>query len=365
MPDGGQLTVETGNRWLDVHAARDRELDAGQYVSLTVTDTGSGMTPEQLRRAVEPFYTTKAEGKGTGLGLSMVFGFAKQSQGHFQLYSEPGRGTTARLYIPRTAAPARVAAIGPTNVPTAKGEVVLLVEDDPGVRQVAADALTGLGYIVQAAADAGAALRLLEGGMRPDVLFTDVVMPGELSSRALAERAQRMLPGLAVLFTSGYTQNSIVHNGELDQGISLLSKPWRTEELARQMRSVLDDARAPRPVRALRVLLVEREAPLRMAVATMLAGFGHEVLEAGTGAEALARLIHGVDLMICDYELLDVSGPALVDMVRRRLPGIPVIMTREPAVVEQHDVVWLDKPYDATTLRATLLQAVAACANAA
>jgi len=368
-PDGapaGRLTVEAANASLDEeYAARAAEVTPGQYVMYAVTDTGIGMTPDQLRRATEPFYTTKADGKGTGLGLSMVFGFAKQSNGHFQLYSEPGRGTTARLYIPRAAAPARMVSVEPATVPVAKGELVLLVEDDPGVRQVAVDALTGLGYTVQAAADAGAALCLLENGARPDVLFTDVVMPGELTSRALAERAQRMLPGLAVLFTSGYTQNSIVHNGELDQGISLLSKPWRTEELARQMRSVLDQARAPRSNRALRVLLVEHEPLLRVATAAMLADLGHGVLEAGTGAEALSRLIHGVDVMICGLEPLDIEGPALVDQIRKRLPGLPVIMAYETHPNDGHGIVSLSKPYGKAALQAALLQAATACARAA
>jgi len=368
-PDGlpvGRLTIEATNASLDEeYAARAAEVAPGQYVMYAVTDTGVGMTPEQLRRATEPFYTTKAAGKGTGLGLSMVFGFAKQSGGHFQLYSEPGRGTTARLYIPRTAAPARIAAAEPAGVPLANGELVLLVEDDPGVRQVAADALSGLGYVVQAAADAGAALRFLEGGARPDVLFTDVVMPGELSSRTLAERAQQMLPGLAVLFTSGYTQNSIVHNGELDRGVSLLSKPWRTEELARQMRSVLDQARALRSAQALRVLLVKRDPLLRVATAAMLADLGHDVAEAGTGAEALSQLLHGVDLMICDDELMDVDGLALVELVRTRLPGTPAILAGDSEPAGRHDVVWLGKPYDAAALQAALSQAGTACARAA
>ncbi len=368
-PDGapmGRLTIEAANASLgEEYAARAAEVVPGQYVMYAVTDTGIGMTPEQLRRATEPFYTTKAEGKGTGLGLSMVFGFAKQSGGHFQLYSEPGRGTTARLYIPRTAAPARIASAEPLTVPMARGETVLLVEDDPGVRQVAADALSGLGYSVQEAANADAALRLLEDGARPDVLFTDVVMPGELSSRALAERAQRMLPGLAVLFTSGYTQNSIVHNGELDQGISLLSKPWRTDELARHVRAVLDQAHKRRTTPALRVLLVERDPQLRTATAAMLAEWGHDVLEAGTGAEALSRLIQGVDLLICDFELLDIEGSALIEMVRSRLPGIPAILVGGPASMPGNGVVWLNKPYDAASLQASLSTAAMACARAA
>ncbi len=362
----GRLTVEVANASLDEdYAARAAEVTPGQYVMFAVTDTGCGMTPEQLRRATEPFYTTKGEGHGTGLGLSMVFGFAKQSDGHFQLYSEPGRGTTARLYIPRTAAAVRAPSPEPAVVAPGQGELVLLVEDDPGVRQVARDALASLGYAVLAAADAEAALRMLEGGARPDVLFTDVVMPGPLSSRGLAERAQRMLPGLAVLFTSGYTQNSIVHNGELDPGLSLLSKPWRTEDLARHLRTALDGARKPRAPKALRVLLVEDEMLVRMTTAIMLAELGHDVLEAETGAEALARLAQGVDLVVCDLGLPDMDGLALVDQVRERLPGIPVVVASGAVRAEGKGIVWLGKPYDEAALRSALDQARAACARAA
>ena len=362
----GRLTVEVANASLDEeYAARAAEVTPGQYVMFAVTDTGCGMTPEQLRRATEPFYTTKGEGQGTGLGLSMVFGFAKQSEGHFQLYSEPGRGTTARLYIPRTAAAVRAPAPEPAAVAPGQGELVLLVEDDPGVRQVAGDALASLGYAVLAAADAETALRMLEGGARPDVLFTDVVMPGPLSSRGLAERAQRMLPGVAVLFTSGYTQSSIVHNGELDPGINLLSKPWRTEDLARHLRAALDAARRPRTPDALRVLLVEDEVLVRMTTASLLADLGHDVLEAETGTEALARLGEDIDLVVCDLGLPDMDGLALVDRMRERLPCIPVVVASGAARAEGEGIVWLGKPYDEAALRSALDQARAACARAA
>lgn len=368
-PDGGakgRLTIEVANASLDKdYAARSAEVAPGQYVMFAVTDTGVGMTPDQLRRATEPFYTTKPEGRGTGLGLSMVFGFAKQSEGHFQLYSEPGRGTTARLYIPRTTAAVQAPSPEPAAIAPGQGELVLLVEDDPGVRQVAGDALAGLGYSVLAAADAEAALRMLEGGARPDVLFTDVVMPGPLPSRELAERAQRMLPDLAVLFTSGYTQNSIVHNGELDPDINLLSKPWHTEDLARHLRGALDQARRSRMPDALRVLLVEDEMLVRMTTAAMLADLGHDVLEAESGAEALARLAHGIDLVVCDLGLPDMDGLALVDQVRERLPGIPVVVASGAAMTEARDIVWLGKPYDESALRSALDQARAACASAA
>jgi len=201
---------------------------------------GSAWRPRSAR-ATEPFYTTKPDGQGTGLGLSMVFGFAKQSGGHFQLYSEPGRGTTARIYIPRTLAAARAALAAPSGVVMGGGELVLLVEDDEAV--CAAAAVRGLGYAVEEAADAAAGLALLQGGLRPALLFTDVVMPGPVTSRTMAEQARTLVPGIAVLFTSGYTQNSIVHGGELDPGVNLISKPWDIGDLARRLRAVLDAAR--------------------------------------------------------------------------------------------------------------------------
>ena len=238
----GRLTVEAANAHLDGAAAAD--VTPGQYVMFAVTDTGIGMLPAQLARATEPFYTTKPDGQGTGLGLSMVFGFAKQSGGHFQLLSEPGRGTTARIYLPRTEAAVRAAAAAPAGVTAGGGELVLLVEDDAAVRTAAAGVLRGLGYAVEEAADAAAGLALLQAGLRPALLFTDVVMPGPVTSRAMAEQARALAPGIAVLFTSGYTQNGIVHDGELDPGVDLISKPWDTADLARRLRMALDGARA-------------------------------------------------------------------------------------------------------------------------
>ncbi len=241
----GRLTVEASNASLDdMYAARAADVTAGQYVMFAVTDTGTGMTAAQLTRATEPFYTTKPEGQGTGLGLSMVFGFAKQSCGHFQLYSEPGRGTTARLYLPRTHAESRAGTVDGPAPQGSEGELVMVVEDDALVRAASVEAVRGLGYRVIEAETADAAMAMIDAGTRPAVLFTDVVMPGRLTSRELADRAGAVVPGLAVLFTSGYTQNSIVHNGQLDPGITLLSKPWRAEELAVQLQAVIGRARA-------------------------------------------------------------------------------------------------------------------------
>ena len=354
----GHLTIEAANAALDdEYAAGAADVRPGQYVMFAVTDTGHGMTPEQIARATEPFYTTKPDGQGTGLGLSMVYGFAKQSGGHFQLYSEPGRGTTAKLYIPRTLTAAR-AATGPVpDPPPAGGELVLLVEDDASVRQSASEALSGLGYTVIEAPDSDAALALLRDGVRPAILFTDVVMPGRLTSRDMADQARRMLPNLAVLFTSGYTQNAIVHNGQLDPGINLISKPWQIKDLARRLNSALTEARArpTNPARK-RALLVEDEPLVRLTSADLLTEMGYDVLEAETGAQALGFAETGIDILISDISLPDVDGVALATTLRQRYPRLQIVIssgqTHGPA-----GFVWLPKPYDAAALRAALRQA--------
>jgi CheY-like chemotaxis protein len=206
---------------------------------LAVTDTGCGMTPEVVEQVFEPFFTTKPEGQGTGLGLSMVYGFVKQSGGHIKIYSEPGEGTTIRLYLPRATGSEDVAAETDAGPITGGTETVLVVEDDDEVRDTVVELLTDLGYRVLEARDAQSALVIIEGGAAIDVLFTDVVMPGPVRSPELARQARARLPKVAVLFTSGYTDNAIVHGGRLDQGIDLLSKPYTREALARKIRQVL------------------------------------------------------------------------------------------------------------------------------
>ena len=242
MPGGGRLTLETANVRLDAeYAARHSDVVAGQYVMLAVSDTGQGIAPEHLSRVFEPFFTTKDKGKGTGLGLSMVYGFVKQSAGHLGIYSEPGQGTTVKLYLPRVSGDAATAADVVMGAAAAGGaETILLVEDDAAVRRYALQALQSLGYAVIEAADGPSALVLI--GQRDDVelLFTDVVMPGGMNGRALADAARRLRPGLRVLYTSGYTENAIVHHGRLDPGALLLSKPYRRSELDRAIRAALD-----------------------------------------------------------------------------------------------------------------------------
>ncbi|MEQ8487013.1 MAG: PAS domain S-box protein [Pseudomonadales bacterium] len=242
MPGGGRLTIETANSFLDdSYADLHDEVDPGQYVLISVSDTGVGMPPEVAKRAFEPFFTTKDVGKGSGLGLSMVYGFVKQSGGHAKIYSESDVGTTVKLYFPRSQSERRPAP--PTTAEdavTGGSEHILVVEDDALVREHLIAQLKGLGYRVTGASNGTAALALLAQHADVDLLFTDVVMPGGMNGRQLADAARASRPGLKVLFTSGYTENAIVHQGRLDPGVNLLSKPYRRQELAAKVRKVLD-----------------------------------------------------------------------------------------------------------------------------
>ena len=242
MPDGGALTIETANAALDDdYAAAEIDLVPGQYVVVVVTDTGHGMTPQTVARAFEPFFTTKEIGKGSGLGLSMVFGFVKQSGGHVRIYSEPGLGTAVKLYFPRADAP--VAAMPEPVRPRLVGgdETILVVEDEPMVREHVVLQLKALGYSVIDAGTGPDALGALAGTGSIDLLFTDIVMPGGMSGPHLAEIARRDRPALKVLYTSGYTETSILHQGRLDPGVELLTKPYRRDTLACRVRKVLDE----------------------------------------------------------------------------------------------------------------------------
>ncbi len=242
MPDGGRLTIETANvRIDDEYQGMHPDAKTGQYVLVAVSDTGTGIAEADLGKVFEPFFTTKEKGRGTGLGLSMVYGFIKQSEGHVGIYSELGEGTTVKLYLPRAHADASTQKMPESLSDRSRGEAVLVVEDDPAVRAFAVAALEQLGYRVQTASSGDEALAVLEDGAEFDLLFTDVVMPGGMSGRELAGAATELRPGLRVLYTSGYTENSVVHHGRLDPDVQLLSKPYRRDELARRVRRVLDE----------------------------------------------------------------------------------------------------------------------------
>ncbi|HEY1795175.1 MAG TPA: CHASE3 domain-containing protein, partial [Stellaceae bacterium] len=241
IADSGKLTLELANAMLDDdYAAQHAEVEPGQYVMFAITDTGKGMDAATIERALDPFFTTKPPGQGTGLGLPQVYGFVKQTGGHLKIYSEVGEGTTVKLYLPRSLGQETVH-VGPVAVPAITGkETVLLVDDDEIVRDTVAAMLEDFGFTVIQAPGGTEALTILEQGAAIDLLLTDVVMPGEISGRVLAERAAKVKPGLKVLFTSGYTENAIVHNGRLDPGVELLSKPYGRDQLAAKVRRILD-----------------------------------------------------------------------------------------------------------------------------
>jgi CheY-like chemotaxis protein len=301
------------------------------------------MTPDVQARAFEPFFTTKPVGKGSGLGLSMVFGFVKQSEGHIKVYSEPGQGTTIRMYLPRARQEEDIATDVETGPVTGGTETILVVEDDEDVRTAAIEMLSDLGYRVLKAKDAQSALAIVESGVPIDLLFTDVVMSGPLRSPELARKTRERLPNIAVLFTSGYTDNAIVHGGRLDDGIELLSKPYTREALARKLRHIMRNQQqkaitrqAPSaevkpvangvPPGRLRVLLVEDDALIRMSAADMLGNLGHSVIEAGNAGEALALLeAHAIDVMLTDIGLPGLSGSELAARAAQRVPGLRVV----------------------------------------
>ena len=246
MPDGGRITIETANRWLDDRAAIKQAIPEGQYLSLCVTDTGVGMSPEVIARAFEPFFTTKPIGEGTGLGLSMIYGFAQQSGGQVRIYSEIGQGTTVCIYLPRhygevedDDANATVEALPRL----AQGETVLIVDDEPTVRMLVADILEELGYTSIEAGDSAAGLKVLQSDVRIDLLITDVGLPGGMNGRQMADAARTHRPDLKVLFITGYAENAILGNGKLAPGMAVLTKPFAIETMAARIRSMIEDSK--------------------------------------------------------------------------------------------------------------------------
>jgi putative addiction module CopG family antidote len=391
MEGQGKLTIELSNAHLDDTYARTHdEVTPGQYVMMAVTDTGSGMPPEIIDKVFEPFFSTKAEGKGSGLGLSMVYGFVKQSGGHVKIYSEIGHGTTIKLYLPR-AVESEDVEVAVDNGPIVGGiETVLVVEDDAEVRETVIAMLTDLGYRTLKAVDAESALTVIDSGIPIDILFTDVVMPGTLKSPELARKAKERLPNIAVLFTSGYTENSIVHGGKLDAGVELLSKPYTREALARKFRHVLanrvqrtnvrskllspepllkQDTPAtpkgtseptPEKVGRVTVLLVEDDALIRLNTAEMLQDTGLIVVEAGSAEEARAALqTMAVDILMTDLNLPGASGLELAAEARALNPSTTIVFaTGDPSAVRgETGAIVLAKPYDAAKLAEALVSA--------
>ncbi len=242
MPDGGRITIETANRWLDARTARERDLEPGQYVSLCVSDTGTGMTPEVIAKAFDPFFTTKPIGQGTGLGLSMIYGFTKQSGGLVRIYSELGGGTTVCLYLPRHIGVAEAAelALELADAPRAQqGETVLVVDDEPTIRMLVTEVLQDLGYTAIEAADGSSGLKILQSDVRVDLLVTDVGLPGGVNGRQVADAARVSRPDLKVLFITGYAENAVVSHGHLDPGMHVLTKPFAMEALASRIKDLI------------------------------------------------------------------------------------------------------------------------------
>ena len=241
MPDGGRITVETANKWLDDRTARERDLPPGQYLSVCVTDTGTGMAPETIARAFEPFFTTKPIGQGTGLGLSMIYGFARQSGGQVRIYSEVGKGTTMCIYLPRFHgdASAEPDAVEAGVAATGDGETILVVDDEAAVRHLIDEVLDEAGYTMLGAADGAGGLKVLQSGARIDLLITDVGLPNGMNGRQVADAARAIKPGLKVLFITGYAENAAVGNGHLEPGMELLTKPFTLDDLTRKVKGML------------------------------------------------------------------------------------------------------------------------------
>ena len=392
MDGVGKLTIELGNVVLDEHYVHNLvDVPAGQYVMLSVTDTGHGMSGPVLQRAFEPFFTTKPEGAGTGLGLSMAYGFVTQSRGHIRIYSEPGVGTGVKIYLPRSLMAEADEEVELSGVVTGGTETVLVVEDDVGVRATVVDMLGALGYTVLKAEDGESALAVLHSGAPIDLLFTDVIMPGPVSSTEMARQARELQPDIAVLFTSGYAQDVIVHEGRLDAGVELLSKPYRREELARKLRHVLANRQqqmrarqfnpasalgagtpgldltghAPEPQgdmpKSMKILVVEDNLDSQLMVCELVGMLGHTVSGVSDGESAWQLLSEqDFDILFTDVSLPGMSGIALARMVLSEKPGMRIIFSTGYGKESMDELGFsasvLRKPYDLLELQTALDQ---------
>lgn len=375
MEGQGEFTVSVRNVDLD-QGYFDASLDVtrGQYVMLAVTDTGCGIDPDVIEHIFEPFFTTKEEGLGTGLGLSMVYGFAKQSGGHVTIQSEAGKGTTIKIYLPRSFGQEQVLPfVAPIGI-SGGSETILLVEDDPNVRETAYVMLTEMGYHVLQASDAQQALDIAKTGAEIDLLFTDVVMPGKTNGQELAERIRDIHPDLPVLFTSGYVQDSIMHDGRLNEGVQLLGKPYTQSALAQKIRNVLGGTGKPIPASLplpisdaqpvqpeptlfddLCILVCEDDILIRMDIAEGLSHVGCRVLQAGNVARALDILAADpVQMLITDVGLPDRTGEELAQEARKLYPDLPVIFATGgmdvPSASGLGNCKILSKPFSDTDL---------------
>ncbi|SIQ01698.1 PAS fold-containing protein [Rhizobium sp. RU33A] len=390
MDGRGRLTIEAANSVLDDEYARTHDdVRPGQYVMVAVSDTGSGIPLDIIEHVLEPFFTTKSDGKGSGLGLSMVYGFIKQSGGHLKIYSEAGHGTTMKLYMPRTNQVED--SLTDLSAAPAKGgtETVLVVEDDDGVRETSVALLADLGYRVLKAHDAQAAFAIVNSGVQIDLLFTDVVMPGPMRSTELARKAKALFPRMAILYTSGYTENSIVHGGKLDVGVELLSKPYTREALARKVRHVLGNAQqhqiavermarehqaaaenspasAPEPTNRttfekMRILIVEDEPLILMSTVDMVEELGHAVDEARSAEEAIQILDKkSIDVLLTDVGLPGMAGTDLARIVRERWPSVRIVFASGDNAAKSAsgitDALQLSKPFTIDELKSIMGQ---------
>ncbi|MGH8202016.1 MAG: response regulator [Steroidobacteraceae bacterium] len=350
MEGQGRLIIEAANVVLESDYTTAHEtVMRGEYAMVAVTDTGSGMSAEVIEQAFEPFFTTKPQGRGTGLGLSMVYGFVKQSGGHINIESAPGQGSTIKFYLPRSTQSEDTLDEGDSIPATGGNEMILIAEDDEHVRETVVAMLSDLGYRVLKAKDAQSALSIIESGMPIDLLFTDVIMPGPMKSTELASKARERMPNLAVLFTSGYTEDAFASSGSVGEAVELLSKPYSREALARKLRYMLADAAQRKsqtvtsaysagahppstPLKPVRVLVCEDNADMRDATVDMLSAMGHHAMSAGDAYTALSILTSNpVDVLLTDVGLPDMSGTELASHAKSRFPALNVIFATAEA----------------------------------
>jgi PAS domain S-box-containing protein len=362
MPDGGTLTITTCNATLgETDRLRFDDVVAGDYVIVSVSDTGTGMSSDVLEHAFEPFYTTKPQGKGTGLGLSQIYGFARQSEGTALLTSAPGHGTTVALYLPRSTLATEGAPVEAAD-PAKGNESILLVEDQDDVRTFAAETLREHGFEVMEASEGPSALHMLRWHARVDLLLTDVGLPGGINGRQLAEQARELHGSLRILFMTGYARETLIQRDGLQSGVGLLRKPFAQAELVNRVRELLDTPVESTSVKAT-ALIVEDEPLLREMLSSVLKGLGFLVTEAGSAAEAAEIIDHThFDVAIVDQSLGDGLGEDVARRARQRHAGMPLMLATGHArsslkvddLAHAGAFVFLAKPYTLSNLSRAL-----------